>query len=201
MPYATARHSLAVVDQPPNCGTAEIDLTGSGFGVCLKEFTPRGCAAWGLLVVPIDASLPNLAGPGKYALLDATPVQPRLTLLGGGFAGRLTPTLDLTHDELAHGADHDHEGRNGGWVLQLHWSTSGAAHAARALDDSRIIVPENPRPHTSLKPLDERGELAHDLRQPVHGWRAVPYVHGGRNVGNDGRPYVAAQLALLQHQG
>ena len=47
------------------------------------------------------------------------PVQQKLALYGGGFAGRLTPRDDVTADETARGTHHNHEGLNGGWVLRL----------------------------------------------------------------------------------
>lgn len=191
VPFATARDSQTRPGPPPTCGAAEIDLSGTGFGVHLDEFCARGCSAWGVLVVPLDASVAaKWSAAERLEHVSRTPIQQRLALRGGGYAGRLTPTADLTRDELAHGHDNDHEGRNGGWVLQLHF------HALDGGGDGGGPPPpaieEGPR--TSLyapflKPVDAQGSLAQSLTHPVHEWRAEPFVEA-RTLGNDGRPYV-----------
>ena len=69
--------------------------------------------AWGTIGVPLAV------GMAAQLRQSVAPVQQRILLNGGGFAGRLTPELDLTQNELAGGFNHDHEGANGGWVLPL----------------------------------------------------------------------------------
>jgi len=109
LPFATARDAAGHGGATsPNRGQAQIDLRGTGLGVRVDGFTPLGCAAFGVVAVPVEGCA------------DARSlVQPRVALYGGGFAGRMTPTGDRTTDERAAGGNFDDEGRNGGWVLPL----------------------------------------------------------------------------------
>ena len=113
VPFATARdaafHATGGRGTPsPNRGQARIDLRGTGLAVRTDQFESMGCAAFGVVAVPMDGG----ADLGQF-------VQPRVVLYGGGFAGRMTPIGDRTLDERAKGGDYDDEGRNGGWVLPL----------------------------------------------------------------------------------
>ena len=114
VPYATARDAAGhapprAIRPSPNRGQAQIDLRGTGFAVSsTADFSPKGCGSFGVIGLPTGcgADLTNTA-------------QPRIALYGGGYAGRFTPVADKTLDEKAANGNYDHEGRNGGWVLQL----------------------------------------------------------------------------------
>lgn len=130
VPFATARSAAA----SGVCGAASIDLSATGFCVDVGGFQPMGCSAWGVVLLPglplsddgailqdVDlrvavstrGEVPTLSSVGKRLTAE------RLLLAGGGFAGRLSPELDVTLDERAEGGNYDNEGRSGGWVLPL----------------------------------------------------------------------------------
>lgn len=130
VPFATARSAAA----SGVCGAASIDLSATGFCVDVGGFQPMGCSAWGVVLLPglplsddgailqdVDlrvavstrGEVPTLSSVGKRLAAE------RLLLAGGGFAGRLSPELDVTLDERAEGGNYDNEGRSGGWVLPL----------------------------------------------------------------------------------
>lgn len=127
VPFATARDVRGrtgfarLLERPSEVrGAAGLNLRGTGFGVDIRAFASMGCAAGGLVLLPLarhtERCKERRAAP-EDALADAW--QDEVVLAGGGFAGRCAPRRDTTVDELAAGHDCDHEGRNGGWVLEL----------------------------------------------------------------------------------
>ena len=127
VPYATARDvrghtGLAHLLERPSAmrGAAGINLRGTGFGVDISDFASMGCAAGGLILLPAERHAERCKQRGATpADEQADTWQDEVLLVGGGFAGRCVPRRDTTVDELAAGHDFDHEGRNGGWVLEL----------------------------------------------------------------------------------
>ena len=165
VPYATARdactfdglqlqqHLLSGPGQPPLSGHACVDLRGTGFGVSLGEFARRGCRPWGVVAVPLPRDATG--GAVRASALD-DPVQQHVLLYGGGFAGRLAPYRDRTHDEVAVGDNFDDEGRNGGWVLNLKPLPSTRASS----DDALHVLTVEPGPVkyvSSLQPTNATG--------------------------------------------
>ena len=127
VPFATARDvrghaGLArLLERPSEVrGAAGINLRGTGFGVDISCFASMGCAAGGLILLPAERHAERCKERGATpADEQADTWQDEVFLVGGGFAGRCVPLRDTTVDELAAGGNFDHEGRNGGWVLEL----------------------------------------------------------------------------------
>ena len=204
VPYATARdaaghwffpHEQAALlgeaqpqPSPPACGHAEVDLSGTEFGVRVDRFCRRGCGAWGRVVVPLPTHTLSGSDPVERLVRPVLeqPIQQRLLLDGGGFAGRLTPDDDLTRNEKAAGANFDHEGRNGGWVLPLLFTRDN--HKATPFERSGTRLVYEPDDFGMvMRPVDAAQQPVTGLA-PVHTWLAAPYVRG-ETVGSDGRPY------------
>jgi hypothetical protein len=119
VPFATARD--AAVPHGLGSGTARIDLSGTGFAVDFCEFRAMGCSGRGVVFLH---RIPEgvRAGFNMDRYLAAQPpsrLQTQLFLVGGGYAGRVSPRMDRTRDEAATDYMFDDEGNCGGWVLPL----------------------------------------------------------------------------------
>ena len=158
VPYATARNSTGSPSKPPTCGYASLDLASTEFGMRVDGFCRFGCSPWGVVTVLLPADGCSRTDVPADHHVEQNPVQQRLILYGGGYAGRLTPVADETRDEVARGTDCDHEGCNGGWVLPLSFVRGGATqarfnidHAMRSLSH---VGPAIYNPPVILTPVD-----------------------------------------------
>lgn len=178
VPFATARDGIPTwgsdipsISATPH-GMSSMDLSGTDFGVRVDGFMCRGCRPWGLLAVPLPPG--HAGGPLGASHVRHHPVQQRLVLVGGGYVGRLTPSQDVTRNEVAEGFNNDHEGANGGWVLPV--VPMREVSLEQHVDDTLRSHPGVTLPFV-LAPHDEHGELVRGL-QPVHHWQRVPPYDG-----------------------